>query len=54
MSLTKIALEVTEEDKVNCVATRGHGDGTVTLYYKGEDVPEVEYAPGAVPTEDPF
>lgn len=54
MSLTKIALEVTEEDKVNCVATRGHGDGTVTLYYEGEVVPPVEWSTEALPTEDQF
>lgn len=54
MSLTKIALEVTEEDKVNCVATRGHEDGTVTLYYEGEVVPPVEWSTEALPTEDQF
>jgi hypothetical protein len=54
MSLTKIASEVTEEDKIGCLVTRGHADGTVTLYYEGDDIPEVQYAPGALPTEDQF
>lgn len=54
MPITKIALEVTEEDKVGCISTRGHADGTVTLYYEGDDVPEVEYSPAAMPTVDQF
>ena len=44
--LTKNASEITSEDKVKCIASRGAIDGTVTLYYEGEDelIPEITYA----------
>lgn len=45
MPITKIALEVTEEDKIGCVCTRGHADSTVTLYYEGDEIPEFTYTP---------
>lgn len=45
MPITKLAEEVIESDKENCVATRGHSDATVTLYYEGEDIPEFTYTP---------
>lgn len=54
MPLTKIALEVSEEDKQNCVATRGHDDGTVTLYYDGDDIQDVLWSKEALPAEDNF
>lgn len=54
MPLTKLSIEVTEDDKIGCVATRGHENGTVTLYYEGDVVPTVEWSPSALPTEDQF
>lgn len=54
MPLTKYAIDVVEDDKIGCVATRGHEDGTVTLYYEGEVVPPVEWSTEALPTEDQF
>ena len=53
MAQTKIAAEVTAEDKIDCICTRGHADGTVTLYYKGEEdiVPLVDVTG---PFEDQF
>lgn len=32
-------------DMLPCLCTRGHADGTVTLYYEGDDVPPMPQAP---------
>lgn len=54
MPLTKFSTDVTADDKIGCVATRGHDNGTVTLYYEGDVVPAVEWSSEALPTEDQF
>jgi hypothetical protein len=48
MPITKPASEVTEEDKINCICTRGHAGKLVTLYYEGEEAPEIEWADEAL------
>ena len=39
--LTKLQVEITESDLIGCTATRGHADGTVTLYYEGDAIPDL-------------
>lgn len=43
---TILASEVTDADRP-FVCSRGHADGTVTLYYEGDVVPELEVAVSA-------
>ena len=43
--ITKQQSAITEADLIGCIATRGHADGTVTLYFEGDTIPDLPAAP---------